>query len=93
MVLLTACYDVLAQGCCKTLKNKNECASAWGMKYCYETCQKCCKSNDSSNILHSILGFSGRGCTHHNLGWGVLPGLLDPDPTSLSAEIEFHTLI
>ncbi|KAK3730970.1 hypothetical protein QZH41_019576 [Actinostola sp. cb2023] len=36
-----SCYDVLAQGCCKTLKNKNECASAWGMKYCYETCQKC----------------------------------------------------
>ncbi|KAK3730961.1 hypothetical protein QZH41_007182 [Actinostola sp. cb2023] len=36
-----ACSDVLAQGCCKTLKNKNECASAWGMKYCYETCQKC----------------------------------------------------
>ncbi|KAK3706337.1 hypothetical protein QZH41_006605 [Actinostola sp. cb2023] len=36
-----SCSDVLAQGCCKTLKNKNECASAWGMKYCHETCHKC----------------------------------------------------
>ncbi|KAK3706338.1 hypothetical protein QZH41_006606 [Actinostola sp. cb2023] len=36
-----SCSDVLAQGCCKTLKNKNECASTWGMKYCHETCHKC----------------------------------------------------
>ncbi|KAK3706340.1 hypothetical protein QZH41_006604 [Actinostola sp. cb2023] len=36
-----SCSDVLAQGCCKTLKDKNECASAWGMKYCHETCHKC----------------------------------------------------
>ncbi|KAK3730962.1 hypothetical protein QZH41_007184 [Actinostola sp. cb2023] len=37
----SSCSDVLDQECCKTLKDKDECGSAWGLKYCSQTCHKC----------------------------------------------------